>query len=193
MYSKGMILASAIKQVRGLGDNKFEVVTSLRTFVFRAEREGRLSRLRFYPLRLLHFFLPPTSLHSSTIISFSLLWRFALSLVCFSFEMALLPHRIRLYLPPLWFILIVNSARLCTVDFVENEGFGNCVSWRRIFWGLAFCPAVLLSSVCFGRCISVHTSCICFVPLTKMKSTNWIIISVSKMDPHRQLCLFFLA
>lgn len=40
MYSKGMILASAIRQVRGLGDNKFEVVTSLRTFVFRAEREG---------------------------------------------------------------------------------------------------------------------------------------------------------
>ncbi|KAM3849702.1 arf-GAP with Rho-GAP domain, ANK repeat and PH domain-containing protein 2 [Diretmus argenteus] len=40
MYSKGMILTSAIRQVRGLGDNKFEVVTSLRTFVFRAEREG---------------------------------------------------------------------------------------------------------------------------------------------------------
>ncbi|XP_074555095.1 arf-GAP with Rho-GAP domain, ANK repeat and PH domain-containing protein 2 isoform X1 [Halichoeres trimaculatus] len=40
MYSKGMILASAIRLVRGLGDNKFEVVTSLRTFIFRAEREG---------------------------------------------------------------------------------------------------------------------------------------------------------
>ncbi|XP_028284564.1 arf-GAP with Rho-GAP domain, ANK repeat and PH domain-containing protein 2 isoform X2 [Parambassis ranga] len=40
MYSKGMILASAIRQVRGMGDNKFEVVTSLRTFIFRAEREG---------------------------------------------------------------------------------------------------------------------------------------------------------
>ncbi|XP_035531725.1 arf-GAP with Rho-GAP domain, ANK repeat and PH domain-containing protein 2 [Morone saxatilis] len=40
MYSKGMILASAIRQVRGLGDNKFEVVNSLRTFIFRAEREG---------------------------------------------------------------------------------------------------------------------------------------------------------
>ncbi|XP_070785719.1 arf-GAP with Rho-GAP domain, ANK repeat and PH domain-containing protein 2 [Enoplosus armatus] len=40
MYSKGMILASAIRQVRGLGDNKFEVVTTLRTFIFRAEREG---------------------------------------------------------------------------------------------------------------------------------------------------------
>ncbi|XP_029943844.1 arf-GAP with Rho-GAP domain, ANK repeat and PH domain-containing protein 2 isoform X2 [Salarias fasciatus] len=40
MYSKGMIFASAIRQVRGLGDNKFEVVTLLRTFVFRAEREG---------------------------------------------------------------------------------------------------------------------------------------------------------
>ncbi|KAG7497488.1 hypothetical protein JOB18_038618 [Solea senegalensis] len=40
MYSKGMILTSAIRQLRGQGDNKFEVVTSLRTFVFRAEREG---------------------------------------------------------------------------------------------------------------------------------------------------------
>lgn len=40
MYSKGMILTGAIGQVRGLGDNKFEVVTSLRTFVFRAEGEG---------------------------------------------------------------------------------------------------------------------------------------------------------
>ncbi|XP_068164232.1 arf-GAP with Rho-GAP domain, ANK repeat and PH domain-containing protein 2 isoform X2 [Antennarius striatus] len=40
MYSKGMILVSAIKQVRALGDNKFEVVTPLRTFTFRAEREG---------------------------------------------------------------------------------------------------------------------------------------------------------
>ncbi|XP_061565758.1 arf-GAP with Rho-GAP domain, ANK repeat and PH domain-containing protein 2 isoform X2 [Cololabis saira] len=40
MYSKGMILASAVRQVRGLGDNKFEVVTFLRTFTFRAEREG---------------------------------------------------------------------------------------------------------------------------------------------------------
>lgn len=40
MYSKGMILASAVRQVRGLGDNKFEVVTALRTFIFRAEREG---------------------------------------------------------------------------------------------------------------------------------------------------------
>ncbi|XP_067379431.1 arf-GAP with Rho-GAP domain, ANK repeat and PH domain-containing protein 2 isoform X3 [Channa argus] len=40
MYSKGMILASAIRKVRGLGDNKFEVITSLRTFIFRAEKEG---------------------------------------------------------------------------------------------------------------------------------------------------------
>ncbi|XP_057710856.1 arf-GAP with Rho-GAP domain, ANK repeat and PH domain-containing protein 2-like isoform X1 [Corythoichthys intestinalis] len=40
MYSKGMILATAIRQVRTLGDNKFEVVTSLRTFIFRAEKEG---------------------------------------------------------------------------------------------------------------------------------------------------------
>ncbi|XP_077598646.1 arf-GAP with Rho-GAP domain, ANK repeat and PH domain-containing protein 2 isoform X2 [Stigmatopora nigra] len=40
MYSKGMIPVTAIRQVRPLGDNKFEVVTSLRTFVFRTEREG---------------------------------------------------------------------------------------------------------------------------------------------------------
>lgn len=53
MYSKGMILASAIRQVRGLGDNKFEVVTSLRTFTFRAEREGTASAsLTFFPLHL---------------------------------------------------------------------------------------------------------------------------------------------
>uniref|UniRef100_H3C452 ArfGAP with RhoGAP domain, ankyrin repeat and PH domain 2 n=1 Tax=Tetraodon nigroviridis TaxID=99883 RepID=H3C452_TETNG len=39
MYSKGMILASAIRLVRGHGD-RFEVVTALRTFTFRAEREG---------------------------------------------------------------------------------------------------------------------------------------------------------
>lgn len=37
-----MILASAIRKVRGLGDNKFEVVTFLRTFVFRADREGTI-------------------------------------------------------------------------------------------------------------------------------------------------------
>ncbi|XP_030205747.1 arf-GAP with Rho-GAP domain, ANK repeat and PH domain-containing protein 2 [Gadus morhua] len=39
MYSKGLILASGIRQVRGLGEFKFEVLTSLRTFVFRADRE----------------------------------------------------------------------------------------------------------------------------------------------------------
>lgn len=40
-----MILASAIRQVRGHGDsdNKFEVVTFMRTFIFRAEREGTAS------------------------------------------------------------------------------------------------------------------------------------------------------
>ncbi|KAM9834175.1 arf-GAP with Rho-GAP domain, ANK repeat and PH domain-containing protein 2 isoform 2-T2 [Syngnathus typhle] len=40
MYSKGMIQASAVRQVQPFGDNKFEVITSLRTFVFRAEKEG---------------------------------------------------------------------------------------------------------------------------------------------------------
>lgn len=39
MYSKGVIFAGAIRLVRGHGD-KFEVVTALRTFQFRAEREG---------------------------------------------------------------------------------------------------------------------------------------------------------
>uniref|UniRef100_A0A8C1ZYH0 ArfGAP with RhoGAP domain, ankyrin repeat and PH domain 2 n=1 Tax=Cyprinus carpio TaxID=7962 RepID=A0A8C1ZYH0_CYPCA len=40
MYSKGLIPVSAVKQVCALGENKFEVVTSVRTFVFRAEKEG---------------------------------------------------------------------------------------------------------------------------------------------------------
>lgn len=40
MYSKGLILISSIKQVRALGENKFEVITSVRTFVFRAEKDG---------------------------------------------------------------------------------------------------------------------------------------------------------
>ncbi|XP_052457293.1 arf-GAP with Rho-GAP domain, ANK repeat and PH domain-containing protein 2 [Carassius gibelio] len=40
MYSKGLIPVSAVKQVCALGENKFEVVTFVRTFVFRAEKEG---------------------------------------------------------------------------------------------------------------------------------------------------------
>ncbi len=40
MYSKGLIPISAVKQVRALGENKFEVVTSVRIFVFRTEKEG---------------------------------------------------------------------------------------------------------------------------------------------------------
>ncbi|KAK1797145.1 hypothetical protein P4O66_008528 [Electrophorus voltai] len=40
MYSKGLVPLLAIKQVRSVGENKMEVVTSLRTFVFRAEKEG---------------------------------------------------------------------------------------------------------------------------------------------------------
>ncbi|XP_053434051.1 arf-GAP with Rho-GAP domain, ANK repeat and PH domain-containing protein 2 isoform X2 [Nycticebus coucang] len=39
MYSKGIIPLSAISTVRGQGDNKFEVVTTQRTFVFRVEKE----------------------------------------------------------------------------------------------------------------------------------------------------------
>ncbi|XP_028657826.1 arf-GAP with Rho-GAP domain, ANK repeat and PH domain-containing protein 2 [Erpetoichthys calabaricus] len=40
VYSKGMIALSAINQVRHFGDNKFEVVTPNRTFVFRGEKEA---------------------------------------------------------------------------------------------------------------------------------------------------------
>ncbi|TSL40981.1 Arf-GAP with Rho-GAP domain, ANK repeat and PH domain-containing protein 2 [Bagarius yarrelli] len=40
MYSKGLVSFQAVKQVRSVGDNKFEVVTSVRTFVFRVEKEG---------------------------------------------------------------------------------------------------------------------------------------------------------
>ncbi|NXS96092.1 ARAP2 protein, partial [Jacana jacana] len=39
VFSKGIILLSAIATVRVHGENKFEVVTSHRTFVFRADRE----------------------------------------------------------------------------------------------------------------------------------------------------------
>ncbi|XP_063096750.1 arf-GAP with Rho-GAP domain, ANK repeat and PH domain-containing protein 2 isoform X5 [Cavia porcellus] len=39
MYSKGIIPLSAVSTVRVQGDNKFEVVTTQRTFVFRAEKE----------------------------------------------------------------------------------------------------------------------------------------------------------
>ncbi|MBN3303978.1 ARAP2 protein, partial [Amia calva] len=40
MYSKGIIPISAISKVGAVGDNKFEVVTSHRTFIFRVEKEG---------------------------------------------------------------------------------------------------------------------------------------------------------
>ncbi|XP_076402436.1 arf-GAP with Rho-GAP domain, ANK repeat and PH domain-containing protein 2 isoform X2 [Peromyscus maniculatus bairdii] len=39
MYSKGIILLTAISTVRAQGDNKFEIVTTQRTFVFRVEKE----------------------------------------------------------------------------------------------------------------------------------------------------------
>uniref|UniRef100_A0ABM5GHY1 Arf-GAP with Rho-GAP domain, ANK repeat and PH domain-containing protein 2 isoform X1 n=1 Tax=Pogona vitticeps TaxID=103695 RepID=A0ABM5GHY1_9SAUR len=39
VYSKGIIFLSAMSAVRGHGDNKFEVVTAHRIFVFRAEKE----------------------------------------------------------------------------------------------------------------------------------------------------------
>ncbi|XP_059503090.1 arf-GAP with Rho-GAP domain, ANK repeat and PH domain-containing protein 2 isoform X2 [Stegostoma tigrinum] len=40
MYSKGIIPLSSINRVQELGDNKFEVVSSTRTFTFRVEKEG---------------------------------------------------------------------------------------------------------------------------------------------------------
>ncbi|XP_078256441.1 arf-GAP with Rho-GAP domain, ANK repeat and PH domain-containing protein 2 isoform X2 [Rhinoraja longicauda] len=40
MYSKGIIPLSSIKSAHRLGDNKFEVVSSNRTFTFRVEKEG---------------------------------------------------------------------------------------------------------------------------------------------------------
>lgn len=45
MYSKGIIPLSAISTVRVQGDNKFEVVTTQRTFVFRVEKEGKIISL----------------------------------------------------------------------------------------------------------------------------------------------------
>jgi hypothetical protein len=42
MYSKGIIPLTAISTVRAQGDNKFEIVTTQRTFVFRVEKEGKI-------------------------------------------------------------------------------------------------------------------------------------------------------
>ncbi|GCB63369.1 hypothetical protein scyTo_0004398, partial [Scyliorhinus torazame] len=39
MYSKGIIPLTSINTVHGLGDNKFEVISSIRTFTFRVEKE----------------------------------------------------------------------------------------------------------------------------------------------------------
>lgn len=44
-YSKGIIPLSAVSTVRVQGDNKFEVVTMQRTFVFRVEKEGKIISL----------------------------------------------------------------------------------------------------------------------------------------------------
>lgn len=85
MYSKGLILASAIRQVRGLGDNKFEVITSLRTFIFRAEGEGTSAAPFFF---FVFFFL--VSLSSSWILNLNPSWPFSCishhSPACFMFE-----------------------------------------------------------------------------------------------------------
>lgn len=42
VYSKGIILLSAVSTVRIHGDIKFELVTAHRIFVFRAEKEGKI-------------------------------------------------------------------------------------------------------------------------------------------------------
>lgn len=55
MYSKGIIPLTAISTVRAQGDNKFEIVTTQRTFVFRVEKEGKII---FHSLRLSS---PPSS------------------------------------------------------------------------------------------------------------------------------------
>ena len=40
-YPKGVIPLAAIQMARMAKDNKFEIVTSHRTFVFRADNEGK--------------------------------------------------------------------------------------------------------------------------------------------------------
>lgn len=42
-YPKGVIPLAAIQMARAAKDNKFEVVTSHRTFVFRADNDGKHS------------------------------------------------------------------------------------------------------------------------------------------------------
>lgn len=83
MYSKGLIPISAVKQVRALGENKFDVVTSVRTFVFRTEKEGEplcfsvcLNQIRIsFDPPLLISFKPIHSLyHSWSFIIFSLIF-----------------------------------------------------------------------------------------------------------------------
>lgn len=58
MYSKGIISTAFITKVTAVGDLKFEVVTSNRTFIFKAENEGLLNFvfiLYFYFFGLLTF------------------------------------------------------------------------------------------------------------------------------------------
>ncbi|KPP73352.1 hypothetical protein Z043_107566 [Scleropages formosus] len=58
MFSKGFVHISAVSNVRSVGDNKFEVVTSQRVFVFRVEKEGK-DRISY-----LHKFSPPGGLET---------------------------------------------------------------------------------------------------------------------------------
>ncbi|XP_062991515.1 arf-GAP with Rho-GAP domain, ANK repeat and PH domain-containing protein 2 [Elgaria multicarinata webbii] len=54
VYSKGIILLAAMSTVRVHGDNKFEVVTAHRIFVFRAEKEDERNDWISTILRVLH-------------------------------------------------------------------------------------------------------------------------------------------
>ncbi|XP_053778401.1 arf-GAP with Rho-GAP domain, ANK repeat and PH domain-containing protein 2 isoform X3 [Desmodus rotundus] len=60
-YSKGMIPLSAISTVRVQGDNKFEVVTTQRTFVFRVEKEEERNDWMSILLNALKSQSPPQS------------------------------------------------------------------------------------------------------------------------------------
>lgn len=53
-YSKGVIPLAAIQMARMAKDNKFEIVTSHRTFVFRADNEGKQKALNNKQFKISH-------------------------------------------------------------------------------------------------------------------------------------------
>jgi len=64
VYPKGVIPLAAIQMARPAKDNKFEIVTSHRIFVFRTDTEGKCTQKHVRAAGQ-----PPTLLHSDTIIS----------------------------------------------------------------------------------------------------------------------------